>query len=101
VELTRQEKALNVFQGLIRGIPYIEEGLEQMFFSAQELRIKGFEATLCEAAAIVKDRAARPGLNAEELANLLEDVLPRLARSISEDARARFRDPTIGMLITS
>lgn len=91
-ELTIKDHAVNVAQGLLKGVPYVGASLEHFVFGPlQELRMRRIETTLGEVAnALGPEGAAR--LTQERFVTLLESTTPSLSRSTDEAKRACFRD---------
>jgi len=88
--LNPNEELLNVGQAIIKSIPWIGTALDQMIFGRlAELRLQRIEKTLREIGEALGD--SKNFVDSEEYANLLEVVLPKLARATGEAKRERFR----------
>ena len=91
-ELTAKEGAIVVFQGLLKGVPYLGSSLEHFIFGRlAELRMKRIEKTLAEIAECLGAKKAATAVN-EQFTTLLESMTPELGRALAEDKRHRFRD---------
>lgn len=88
-----KEHALNALQAALLGIPYGASFERLLFGHATEARMNRIETTLKEVAEILSREASQPEIDGnEDLANLIEDVIPALGRATSETKRKMFRD---------
>jgi hypothetical protein len=91
-ELTIKDHAVNVAQGLLKGVPHVGASLEHFVFGPlQELRMRRIETTLGEVANALGPVGALR-LAQERFVTLLESITPSLSRSTDETKRACFRD---------
>ena len=86
--------AQKVAGALLKGIPFFGPSLEHYIFgSLAEVRFRRVEATLREVAEGVHAiRTESESLSNEDFVQLLESVLPSVAKATRESRRARFRD---------
>lgn len=89
-----KEHGLNALQAALLGVPVVGASFERLLFGhAAEARMKRIETTLMEVAQrLAKQGAAPPIDENEDLANLIEQVIPALGRATSETKRAMFRE---------
>ena len=95
--LSNIEKRQLAFQAILKGIPYIGEPLNHLIYSRlDELRWKRIEKTLNEVAEILRNHGNIPALN-ERFANLLEEILPTIAKETIENKRQAY----VSLLVNS
>jgi hypothetical protein len=92
VKLESEERRQNLVRAFVKLIPYAGEAIDQLSFGAlEELRQKRVEQTLSEILEMLHRQQREPA-RTEEMANLLERAIPKVARAANEDVRQRFRD---------
>jgi hypothetical protein len=92
-ELTIRDYAINTFQAILKGVPFVGGSLEHFIFGPlAEIRMRRIERTLDELSAHYGPTADPKLLAKEEFVNLLEATIPALSRATNEDKRLRFRD---------
>jgi hypothetical protein len=90
--LSTRDRNANAVRALTKLVPFVGESLNQLAFGPiDELRAQRVEATLYEIVARL-DAMGAASAKTEEYVNLLERVLPSVARAVNDDVRARFRD---------
>lgn len=93
-ETVLKDHAINAFQASLLAIPVVGSSLEKLLFGTlNEKRSRRVERTLEEIAKKVEELGAEPRIDEnEDLANLLESLLPQTAKATSETRRERLRD---------
>lgn len=91
--VTKGDLAVNAAHGLLKGLPFVGESLAQFIFgSLEEIRFRRLQNTLSEVVSILRENGHNPILEREEFVNLLQDVAPEIARSVSEERRVLLRN---------
>lgn len=89
-KLTIKEEVANAFQGILKGIPYIGTTLDQWIFGRiSEIRSKRILDLLEEIGEKLKEKKS---IEKEEWFALLEDAMPQIARSTSEERLRAFKN---------
>lgn len=92
-KLDRMDHAINILQGILKGIPYVGPSLEHFICGPLlDLRLGRIEQTLREIADGLGSKVDPEQLSKEEFVNLLESVGPALSRETDETKRKMFRD---------
>lgn len=88
--LSNVEKRQLTFQAILKGVPYIGEPINHLVYGRlDEIRWKRIEKTLNEVAEILNSRGNIPEIN-ERFANLLEEILPTIAKETIEEKRQAY-----------
>ena len=101
LDLTPQERNINMIRSSLLTIPYIGSGIERLFFGKlDELRWRRIELTLKEISKQIEShKIPEMKFNNEYFANFLESVAPALGKAINEDKRRHFRDLMTNVII--
>jgi hypothetical protein len=94
VALAKRDYLANTGRAILKSIPYIGEGLEQLFFGLDdERRFRRVERTLSELGEQMEQRGIpKDAVQSDGFAEMLDTVVPPLSASASEEKRQRFRD---------
>lgn len=91
-KLTARDHTVNVFQGILKGVPYVGASLEHFIFGPlAEARMRRIEVILTNISNSLHEASAANNMCSERFVNLLEEVTPDLSRAVDLEKLGAFQ----------